>query len=357
MSSNHTASRSLLLDIFRIILCLGVVVYHYTPDRPGSGPFMVLGFFVMSGFLLGLYFDKNQQFNVEQFYIKKAQRLLPLFITALILGGILRFTGEYLFTGRLSLLPDFNTTEWTNCNLARLITHYNVPLWFMIVELNMLICAPLFFVLYNTRWRIGILLVCAISFSLILYSQLTVKPSLFADNLYYLTLYRAYQFIAGICAAKIFCHIQKACSTESCINIRKKWHYVKNMATGFLFGTFIIISIIFMICKQNKDLHFFNYSITFDIICVIFYCILIPLLYCYSINPRNNFATCIGYISVLTYPMYLVHVIMYKPILLLFDKYAHTCPNLIPAAGAFIVSLSVSTVLLHLQNKYFRTNK
>lgn len=347
LAQDKSVIRAPFLDLFRIILCLGVVVYHYIPNRPSSGPFMVLGFFVMSGFLLGLYFDRLNQFDVETFYRKKALRLLPMFITTVILGFLLRSVGEVIFTGQLSLLPDFSTTEWAHCNPARLITHYNTPTWFMIVVLNMLICAPLLYVLYHKKAGLDILLIAGLLVSLLLYAQLPAKPTLFADNLYYLTLYRAYQFIAGIYAAKIFCHLYRKVKTE-------KYRAIKNALTVFLFSLFIIISTLLIICKQEKDLHFFNYSIQFDIISVAFFCGLIPLLYSSRITLRDSTASCINYMAALTYPMYLVHVITYKPVYLLAEKYADSLPGWIPPVSAFILSAGISAILLHAQNKYFR---
>lgn len=82
MSSQELIStskgRSQIMDIFRIILCIGVVVYHYTPERCSTGPLMVNGFLVMSGFLVGFSIFSTKGLNVHYFFNSKCRRLLPI---------------------------------------------------------------------------------------------------------------------------------------------------------------------------------------------------------------------------------------------------------------------------------------
>ncbi|MBR5876742.1 MAG: hypothetical protein IKZ10_07890, partial [Akkermansia sp.] len=70
--------RSIFIDLLRVILCIGVVVFHYTYGNCCSGQFMVVGFFVLGGFLLGSSFEKMSDFNVNCYYSKKIKRLIPL---------------------------------------------------------------------------------------------------------------------------------------------------------------------------------------------------------------------------------------------------------------------------------------
>ena len=142
---NQRLAHAILLDIFRIVLCVGVVIYHYTPVRPCSGPFMVIGFFVMSGFLLGLHFNKQKTLDVNVFYHKKAKRLLPLLIISLLLAVGCKIIKHASNLNINSLVPPYSANEWVNCNIAKVVMWYNAPLWYMVVELAMLLFAPLYF--------------------------------------------------------------------------------------------------------------------------------------------------------------------------------------------------------------------
>lgn len=339
--SQQPAERALLLDVFRIILCIGVVVYHYTPERPSSGPFMVIGFFVMSGFLLGLYFDKHSELDVIDFYRKKSKRLLPLLITALLMGVGCKLVK---FAGCLDvncLFPPYTSEQWVNCNIAKLVMWYNTPLWYMVVEIGMLLFAPVYFVMYKQKSCIGILslLIGSICVSVFLYSQLPCSPKPFAGELYFSTLYRAWQFIAGLAAAQLYCYVQRK---------NKWWSYTEaKYLTVLLGGIFLALSLCFMIVKQGRDLAYWNYDIRFDIACVAFYFCLIPLLFHKKIECSGRWGNIIAYVAALTYPMYLTHCLV-AIVLQKMPLPEHVCTVL-----AFIVSIAVSGLMLKMQKKFF----
>lgn len=133
-------NRALLLDLFRIILCLGVVVYHYTPERPSSGPLMVNGFLVMSGFLIGCSFLRNNVFDVSKFYAGKARRLLPMLFVVAVMSVVCYGQGKgYIVNGLYG--------KMTLVDFAKV---YNVPLWYIVVECALLLAVPMFYWLYKS---------------------------------------------------------------------------------------------------------------------------------------------------------------------------------------------------------------
>ncbi len=332
-----------MLDVFRIILCIGVVVYHYTPERPSSGPFMVIGFFVMSGFLLGLYFNGRSELNVNDFYCKKSKRLLPLFIAALLMGVGCKIVKFASTLDVCCLLPPYTAHELVNCNIAKVIMWYNTPLWYMVVELTMLLFAPLYFVLYKKRRGFGTiaLLVSTLSVSVFLYFQLTRYPTLFAGELYFSSLYRAWQFIAGLAAAQLYCYMAR--------QERQNFNICSKYLTAFLGAIFLFLSLCFMFVKQGRDLAYWNYDIRFDVACVAFYFCLIPLLFHQKIELSDRWRNMLAYAAELTYPMYLVHCLM-----LIASKKSGVFEGWWEAGLAFVLSIIVSAVMLKIQKIFNR---
>lgn len=118
--------RSVLIDIFRIILCVGVVVFHYTPVRPCSGSLMVLGFFVMGGFLLGMDFERLNEFNLKSFYVHKAKRFLPLLLVALGLGVVASAVKHWLLPSEYGLFPCPEDCSASNLSFYFIMFHCGI---------------------------------------------------------------------------------------------------------------------------------------------------------------------------------------------------------------------------------------
>lgn len=283
--------RSLLLDIFRIILCIGVVVYHYTPERPSSGPFMVNGFLVLSGFLIGLAFRLKSEFDVVRFYANKGKRLLPMMLIALLMGVIGRW---YLNEA----VPNWSSGEWGEFSLVKWLMYYNTPLWYMGVELSLLLMVPVLYCLYKTKWGMLVFLLIGSLGSCYLFSQVA-ECAPFAEGLYFSPVARCWQFVVG-CMAAGMCDKLRLWRSRS-ISCYKK------MMLG-LFFLFIISSVLLSIVKQGTTLHYWNYSFTFDLVTTLFYFILIPVLYVEEITLGEKCKSMLSYSAALTYPVFLIHV-------------------------------------------------
>lgn len=286
-----SATRSSFLDIFRIILCLGVVVYHYTPVRPSSGPFMVNGFFVMSGFLLASVYVRKP-FILEDFYGKKVLRLLPMFLAAIFLGVIFRAA-----TGH----PIPESFSWGNFDIVSFCMYYDTPLWYMAVEFVLLLMAP-FFIFIQQKKILGIFtLIITFIVSLLF---LKVSPgSCFADGLYFSPFARSFQFLMGMYSAYIFAKYRDSKFFNSVFS---------KIITYVLFSIFLILAVFFMVVKQKEHMQYWNYSFMLTLLSSLFMAILIPFIYNFRLKFTIAWSQTLTYIALLTYPIYLFHVVVYQ---------------------------------------------
>lgn len=327
--------RSFLLDIFRIILCIGVVVYHYTPERPSSGPFMVNGFLVLSGFLVGKMFSTQTDFDVVRFYNNKARRLLPMFFAALLLGFACK-----IYTN--SVVPAWKISEWANFSLVQYLMYYNTPLWYMGVEFFMLMLVPVLYCLSRTKWGLYLFVLVATLITCGLFSRVP-SNSPFGSGLYFSPVARCWQFVLGVSAASLCAKMQKwslECKT------------VFKIATYCLFTVFVVSGGILAIIKQAATLHYWNYSFSFDLLTSSFYAVLIPCLYSNTFDVLGVWKKMAKYASELTYPVFLIHV----PVLMILNYMAGISfaqlPYWITAITAGIVSIVSAGIMIKLESRF-----
>lgn len=190
-----TPNRALALDFLRISLCAGVVLYHYTPVRCSTGPFMVIGFFVLSGFLMGMAFQRMTVLDPTTFYTHKSKRFLPMLAATILFSVLAKF---YIGRG----LPTAADFSWGNFSIPVFMVWYNTPTWYMGVELLLLLAAPFFFFLYHRKNGILLLFIGCSAFTCFLFSQVPYA-SKFGDGLYFSPVARCWQFVAGILAAQL----------------------------------------------------------------------------------------------------------------------------------------------------------
>lgn len=247
------------LDILRIFLSLGGVVYHYTPVRPSSGPFMVIGFLVLSGFLLGLFFEKSDSFDVNRFYSAKLKRFMPIFLLSLLPCVLSRV----MMHQALMPLPP---RAWGEVDLTALVEWYNVPAWYMVVEFSMLLEAPLFYFLYKSRYGLQVCFLLAVLYAGFLFSQVPYGAP-FGAGLYFSPSARCWQFLSGIVMARLWSRRNKDIG---------RW--LTSMA-GKLFTAaclffFVMAWGALSVLKQDAQLHYLNYTFGFDVISTVFLCCL-----------------------------------------------------------------------------------
>lgn len=315
--------RALLLDVFRIILCIGVVVYHFVWPRPSSGPFMVNGFLVMSGFLVGMMFRKRETLDVAAFYAVKVRRLLPLFLVALVLGIAYHVYDD-------SLLPEWSEGTWGCFRAADFLSHFNTPLWYMVVECMLLLAVPFFFFLHRSRWGIPC---AALSFMLLtacLFAQIPYAAP-FGKGLYYSPLARCWQFVLGIAASGLYASLAQHQAQRSVFF---------RVATLLLFAIFVVVGGILMFVEQVKELEYWNYTFYFDLLTCCFYALLIPCLFAFTCKVGSRTAASVSYLALLTYPVFLIHVPVYKFTCDAIELYGY------PEKWVYRVSAAAVTILL-----------
>lgn len=281
---------SLGLDLLRISLCVGVFIYHYTPDRCSSGPFMVIGFFMMSGFLLGLSFEKTESLDVCRFYRNKAKRLLPMFLFSLLLGGLFHSLRQAYIT------EAWSAYQWGSFSFIAFVEWWNIPLWYMGVEFGLLLAAPVMFCFFKIRWGIPILLAVSLLVAGFLFSRIPYCEP-FGNGLYFSPYARCWQFVCGLLMAKVYLH--KTPSRLCCM---------KKISLCVLIPVYVAIWTGLCILKQNSDLHYWNYTFGFDLLSSAFFALFIPLMYGINLRKSSRFAQCCQYLATLSYPVYLIHV-------------------------------------------------
>lgn len=158
---------------------------------------MVIGFLVLRGFLLGTAFQRLDILNPSTFYTHKCKRFLPMLIVALL----------YSLVGKLIIgkptLPPADDFSWGNFSIPGFLEYYNLPTWYMGVELLMLLNAPFFFFLHKTKHGIILFFLASAAFTVLLFSQVPYAAQ-FGDGLYFSPVARCRQFVAGILAAQLF---------------------------------------------------------------------------------------------------------------------------------------------------------
>lgn len=292
MAQEKTTERSFWLDVLRVLLCTGVVVYHYTPERPSSGPMCVDGFFVLSGFLLAAGFDRMQRrggMDVKAFYRSKAKRLLPTLFASLMLGLAFTITRNVVSGGQL--LPGWSGS---NFRLATFMEYYNVPSWYMVSELAFLGLAPFLFFLYGLgRKAVLVLVVVMAAYAAMLYSNVPFAEP-FGEDLYSQPQTRLWEFSAGILAWMLFARLQL-----------RPW---MKIATRALFSIAISLLAALAVIKQDTTLRSLNYTWYFDAAMTTMFMLLIPGLAKLGAPKGIQVQRIFTYAAALTYPVYLYHV-------------------------------------------------
>lgn len=295
--------RALFLDIFRIFLCSGIVFYHYTPVRPACGAYMVNAFFVMSGFLLALAFDRMPQLDLNRFYSSKALRLLPIYFSGILIGVALRcFRAWYAGKSCLdAMLPDYTAEQWGNLCLPKWVACYDSPLWFVTVELILLLAAPLFFVIFKKRIWFAAFFLLMLGTAGFLYSRVPYMAD-HGAGLYYSPICRSWQLLGGMVSAAIYLSLKGKQCPQWC-------RYVVRGATLLVMGLFLCGAYVTMTFKQCADLHCWNFTYEFDVLTVGVFMAVIPLLYRLPNIGGKVVQKWVTWAALLTYPVYVTHVL------------------------------------------------
>lgn len=164
-------------DFLRFLLAFIVVLAHITelsqhPDYLGIKPLFdshlsVTGFFIISGFLISASYVKNQ--HLTSYFIKRVKRLLPAYLTIILVGTILLcplsslsfigyFTSPLLYKYLLSNLTFMNFIQPCLPGVFEnnVLCAVNGALWTIKVEVSFYIVLPilLFYLLSaKQKWK------------------------------------------------------------------------------------------------------------------------------------------------------------------------------------------------------------
>lgn len=177
MNSHIIKKRAYYLDILRILACVGVLSFHYWGVFKGLGDACVLIFFVLSGFLGGVTTDREITF--QQFYKKKALRLLPILIICIIISILLNFN---------HFISNIQSHEWWYYlihmgQFRSMLETYNVSIWFI---LHYIVCIALLPLLIKSKKIISIFLPAILS-CLILFNHDCIANVPFSRSPIYVT--------------------------------------------------------------------------------------------------------------------------------------------------------------------------
>lgn len=179
------------ISLIRILLCLMICLFHWTWRSPAGGGVGVDWFIILSGFLM-MFTLKKEKFSISSFYISKFARLWPLLFIAFLLSAILSCKSHFNFNNLVSvLIASFGGNQF-----VYQYTGDNYPLWYMKIEILMVLCFPL--VAYGRKY---LLLMLALSFAAALACIFFQEPG---KQLYAYFPYRLWQFLAGCYAAQLY---------------------------------------------------------------------------------------------------------------------------------------------------------
>ncbi len=334
--------RSVGLDLLRCVLCAGVVFHHYRYPEPGVGAFMVVGFFVMSGYLLGTMLHRSSTLNIQTFFRRKSVRLLPMLFCSLAVGFAFRLYYCFQEDDFSSLVPEVNVG---NMNWIVFISHYNLPSWFVLVEICFILLVPFVFFLVKKRGMFEMFAFFMFLVAYILHAQVPGHVYL-AGGLYTSVVARVWQICAGILVAGLVLRYPRLLNQ---INYR-------NILLIFLSVIFVVSSFILGGMDMFADLACWVHSINFEILAALLFVCLIPLLSNTLILER--YSGIAEYVSQLTYPIYLIHVPFYWIMIRLLNSLAIRFgvdwmgAHVVVAWVSLAMTILFSVIMLRIQKRY-----
>ena len=324
-------NRAFLPDVLRIILCLGVFVYHLTPERCSSGPLSVNAFLVMSGFWVGVMVFSGRPFDSQVFFSKKCRRLLPMLLIAFGLGVIYRFVeGNGFFW-----MP---REQWGYFDMSQFFFYYNRPLWYMVIECILLISVPFMVFLARKKGLLEAAWIVAIVFAGWLFSQVAENAP-FGQGLYYSPWARMWQFMAGLVAARYVLRMKDSPVVQG---------RAFKAVTLLLFAVFVVAIGLLMVLKQDRDLNYLNYTFRFDVVTTLYCVPLVAGLYLWRFRVSQGLSRVLAYGAELTYPVFLLHMVVYQSCELLVERSTVTVSHAAVVGATAVLTLLLSVLMLRM---------
>lgn len=199
------------LDGLRAVAVLGVFAFHLLPKSIPGGYLGVDVFFVLSGFLITALIMKStadKSFSFFDFYIRRARRLLPALIVAviftLLVAGIIFSPEHYKAAGQSGIYASLGVANihfWLSTGYFDLATSVKpfIHYWSLGVEEQFYLIWPALLVfgaaIFGRAGKLGLLVILSlISFGAMVWVQINHY-----DAAFYLMPFRIWEFGAGAC--------------------------------------------------------------------------------------------------------------------------------------------------------------
>ncbi|WLR94268.1 acyltransferase family protein [Shinella zoogloeoides] len=183
---------SLILDLLRSLAAFAVLIGHATSFfgvalflQPPAFPYIqnlaVIGFFVLSGFLIAFVLDRSQDKGVASFLIDRFARIYSSFFPAMLLIGIIgwglqkagRLEDPFTFANWLQHVLMLNAFGTTWCEIACVPSMQTAShLWSLAVEFHIYLFAG--FLFFGLRQQSAVLILGAILVSWVPYIYLGI---------------------------------------------------------------------------------------------------------------------------------------------------------------------------------------
>lgn len=297
MSSKN---KYLKLDIFRVLLCITVLLYHLNILK--GGYLAVCSFLTISGYLVTISLLKNQNISLKEHYKKRIKKLyIPLLLVVLLTLTIIPlFKNIYwlnLKPETTSVLLNYNNFWQISTNqdyFARADASPFVHMWYISLLFQLELIFPIIIKLINKikNKKIPILLLKTISIISVLYFLVTCINKTMTIT-YYHTLSRSFSYIFGV--------------TLGFIHTYQKNNIIKNKTIQSLIYIFYIILLTIMFITIKSTSQYFN------IIMLITSIITIRIINYSLDNTKENIT--IKRITNISYEIYLLQY----PIIYIFD--------------------------------------
>ncbi|MBR6721936.1 acyltransferase [bacterium] len=202
-----------LLDIFRIIICVMVFLFHavihkfwiikqdsFLYPNLATGALYMDAFFILSGFLLYyLYSDKLQNLSIQtikDFYLKRIKRIYPHYILSTIIISIMAGVVWWAVPIEVFCLQGFFPSLFNKMG--------NGGTWFISC---LMVCYLLFPFLIDLikQIRKEILVIILLYFTMIYFNCLIIDLKIKWVALYIHPIYRLLEFVIGMIVGKLFC--------------------------------------------------------------------------------------------------------------------------------------------------------
>ena len=320
------------INSLRAFSVLIVVFYHFNIKIFEYGFLGVDIFLAISGFLItkiiSLEVQNTKKFNIYDFILRRARRLLPVIIFILLISSFVSYFLFYdsrVFLNKsilwnYLLIPNFffwiNDINYFSENIVN--SNFLKHTWSLGLEYQFYLFFSLIFFVFKKKIKILVLFFFIVSFFLDLY-LISSKPS----ASFYLIPTRLWEFLMG----SIFYFIYP-----------KSKNFIKKIKYLDLFSIILILSTIFLF----SDLSLFLKKL----IIIFFSCILITFyrsIYSYKLILENRY---LNYVGLISFSLYLWHYFLFK-----LDEYFFLD---IPIYILFFISFILSIFSYNFIEKPFR---